>query len=351
MSFDKKWSQLSKEEQKAAKAKHGSRSAWQDARARSQGYQNKVEKTNDKAVVTDSESKAKNMPGAQYGKNGQLIGYSGEAAKVRAAEIAKNNQNAHKVVDPKQATYDKAAKYLQNHPNKGKGGTRDAGFEKILKEGGMNNHMFQQMQNKNRKEQYDKAQDFRKEEARAYSQSRVELQKAKDAVGRRGVYQYQSVRDNHLKDGNLKKYDSLDPNLTYQEKERNALIRTFRDSGYDYNSADILRHMKGGKENKMFTGLYDDYGGYKNWYENHSIYSGENAQAKDHVTNKASRKQGYDFDAQYQLNLGNWKGSQDIIATDEVLRQGQARQQAGQNYRTSEDFANRFGKYDFAKRQ
>lgn len=346
MNFDKKWSELSKQEREDAKGKYVSRSAWQDAKARSQGYQSKVEKTNDKAVITDSESKANEMDGVIRGKNGEIVGYSGAAARQRASEIEKNKQNAHKVVDPKEATFKKASKYLQNHPNAGKGGVRDAGFDKILKEGGMNNHMFNQMSRGKQKERYEKAQDFRKESARAYGESRVELQKAKDAVGRRGVYHYQSAKK--IQGDKLGEYTNVAGD-TDTQRERNAIIRTFQDSGMDYNHADVLRHMKGGAENKMFTGLYDDYGGYKNWYDNHSIYSGDNAQAKDHLTNVNSRVGGAEAEHDYKLNLGNWKGSQDIMAFDKVMEQGQARQQAGQNYRNSEEFANRFGKYDWAQ--
>ena len=106
--------------------------------------------------------------------------------------------------------------------------------------------------------------------------------------------------------------------------------------------------MKGGAENKMFTGLYDDYGGYQNWYDNYSIYSGENAQQAGHVQDASLRLASDNFDADYNLNLGNFTGSKDIIDRDEVMRQGAARQQAGRDFYNSNEFMEKYGQYDWA---
>ena len=329
--FDKKWSQLSGDESRAMKEKYGSRDAWQKAKSKAQSHQGgspngqalnneHSPKANDVGnaskpyvPVTDAKSKANTMEGVVKDKNGRIVGYTGAAATQRNAERAENRKQAN----------------ITNYGADGKG---------YHPETGKNQSGYTRQQ---------QAREDRRNEADAYRQSRVDLQTHKDAVGRRGVYEYQSAKDLQDSKGG-KYYDDLG-GLTDTQKERNALIRTFRDSGYDYNHADVLRHMKGGKENKMFTGLYDDYGGYQNWYDNHSIYSGENAQQAGHVHDASLRLEGDNFDADYNLNLGNWTGSKDIMDRDEVLRQGNARQQAGKDYYNSDSYKQKYGQYDWAQ--
>ena len=94
---------------------------------------------------------------------------------------------------------EKAAEYLRNHPNKGKGGTRDAGFEKILKEGGLNNGTYQKMVNADKKQQYEQAKVDRKQSAEAYNQSRRDIQAVKAKEGPRDVISRQSARATHEK--------------------------------------------------------------------------------------------------------------------------------------------------------
>ena len=57
--------------------------------------------------------------------------------------------------------------------------------------------------------------------------------------------------------------------------ERNEIADALYDTGYDYSHREMVRHRNKGAENKTMPGLYDEYGGYDNWYNNHSLY-GEN---------------------------------------------------------------------------
>ena len=52
MSFDRKFSELSQSEQKAAKEKYGSRKNWQDAKARSQGHKDRASAVAAKSAPT-----------------------------------------------------------------------------------------------------------------------------------------------------------------------------------------------------------------------------------------------------------------------------------------------------------
>lgn len=242
---------------------------------------------------------------------------------------------------------EKAAEYLRNHPNKGKGGTKDAGYEAILKEGGLNNTTFQKMQGADKKQQYEEQKVERKESAKAYAQSRKDIQAAGAKEGKANIYSYQKANDNEAAGYKAGKYNDVE-GADENTRERNALIRTFQESGYDYNYADIQRHQNQGKENKSMPGLYDEYGGYDNWYNNHSIYSGENAYDKYTFEGKGGSAR-RDVGPGYTYDLGNFKGSQDVMNLDTVLEQGNARQDAMQNYQTSDKYMEKYGKYDWAQ--
>lgn len=318
---NKKWSAMSEAEREKA----GSKSAHKAAKEKVQG------RSNSNQSQTETTEPVQSAP-----QKTQVL--SDGDRKTLARMEARKAAEANKVT-----AKNKASEYLKNHPNAGRGGTRDAGFEKILKEGGLNNGTYQKMVNADKKVQYDQAQTQRKKAGEAYRQSRIDLQQSKDAVGRRGVYEYQSAKDLHNKNADQYKHTS---DLSAREADRRAIIRTLQNSDYDYNHADVLRHMNDGKENKMFTGLYDDYGGYQNWYDNHSIYGGENAHSKEKFF---SEQMPVEDVGNYTYNLGNFTGSRDIMDRDEVMRQGAARQQAGKDFFNSNEFMEKYGNYDFAQ--
>jgi len=216
---------------------------------------------------------------------------------------------------------EKASSYLANHENAGKGGTRDAGFDAILKEGGLNNHQYQQMVNADKKTQYEANQKFRKESAEAYGQSRLDLQAEKAKHGPQNVYGRQSARDTHERSMSRGNPMVTGPQAAESANmsAANELAQNLYDTGYDYSHREMVRHRNGGAENKSMPGLYDEYGGYQNWYDNHSLFS------------------------------GNFTGSKDLMDFNQVMETGQRQQDAMKNFQTSDEYMSKYGKYDWAQ--
>ena len=102
--------------------------------------------------------------------------------------------------------------------------------------------------------------------------------------------------------------------------ERNEIADALYDTGYDYSHREMVRHRNKGAENKTMPGLYDEYGGYDNWYNNHSLY-GE----------------------------GGFTGSKDLMDFDQVMETGQRQQDAMKNFQTSDEYMSKYGKYDWAQ--
>lgn len=249
---------------------------------------------------------------------------TGASAQMLAQKKEREAKEAAKV-----AAKEKASAYLRDHPNAGKGSVRDAGFEKILKEGGLNNATYQKMVNVDKKQQYEQAKVDRQKSAQAYNQSRKDIQAVKAKEGPRNVYGRQSARDTHERamarnqgnvySGNQKVTGpaaATDPKMI----ERNEIAEALYDTGYDYSHREMVRHRNKGAENKTMPGLYDEYGGYDNWYNNHSLY-GE----------------------------GGFTGSKDLMDFDQVMETGQRQQDAMRNFQTSDKYMSKYGKYDWAQ--
>ena len=224
-----------------------------------------------------------------------------EAAKVQAKE--------------------KASAYLRDHSNAGKGSVKDAGYDAILKEGGLTNHEYQQMIKADNKVTYEQKQIEKDKENEAYRQSRIDIQNHKAQFGPKNVYGMQSARDTHersMSRGN--------PMVTGPQAQisadmiaANELAKNLYDSGYDYSHNEMVRHRNAGSDkSKTNSYLYDAYGGYQNWYDNHSLFS------------------------------GNFTGSKDLMEFNKVMEIGQQQQAAIQNYKTSDEYKNKYGKYDWA---
>ena len=220
---------------------------------------------------------------------------------------------------------EKASSYLANHENAGKGSTRDAEFDAILKEGGLNNQQYQQMVNADKKSQYDTNQKLRKESAEAYGQSRLDIQAEKAKYGPQNVYGRQSARDTHERSMNSStqsgsmKVRGPAADLNSKMIERNEIADQLYDTGYDYSHREMIRHRNDGAENKSMPGLYDEYGGYQNWYDNHSLFS------------------------------GNFTGSKDLMDFNEVMKTGRNQQNAIKDYQSGDEFQKKYGKYDWAQ--
>ena len=260
-------------------------------------------------------------------------------------------QNASRIrkkeTEAKQAAAkEKATAYLANHPNKGQGGTKDAGYNKILKQGGLTNHQYQQSQRAEQNQKLAQQKVERKKSAAAYKQSRKDLQAAKAKHGPAGHYGMQSALDNQSVAKVGKKY-AHSGDLSDKQADRNALVRTFQNSGYDYSHDEVQRSLNDGAYQQQNSWIYDQYGGgkegWKNWRDNYSIYGGEKGHNRESFMAAGKNVDNYTYD------LGNFKGSQDIMAFDKVMEIGRKKQQAGRDFYNSQEFKDKYGEYDWAK--
>ena len=288
--FGKKWSQLSKKESKKMKAKYGSRSEWQKAKAKSQAHTNNSSEAKSSPVVNDSNSKANSMDGVLRNSNGVIVGYTGAAAAQRNAERAESRRQAN----------------ITKYGADGKGFDPETG------------------KNKNGYTRQQQAVADRRESAEAYRQSRLDLQAEKRKYGPSGIYGRQSARDTHERSMNRGNPKVTGPAAVTDPKmiERNEIADALYDTGYDYSHREMIRHRNKGAENGTIPGLYDEYGGYDNWYNNHSLY-GEKG----------------------------FTGSKDVMDLDKVLKIGGQQQAAMKALKSSDGYLAKYGKYDWAQRR
>ena len=181
----------------------------------------------------------------------------------------------------------------------------------------------------------------------AYRQSRLDIQAEKLKHGPAGVYGMQSALENQSVDKVGAKF-SHSPYLDDRTAFNNALVRTFQASGYDYNHDEVSRSKNQGQYNPMMDHLYEQYGGgregHKNWYDNYSIYGGENGHDNEAFEAAHRNLNNYTFD------LGNFTGSKDIMEFDKVMEIGRNQQNAMKDYQNSNEFLNKYGKYDWAQK-
>ena len=331
----KSWADMSKEERESTGKTKKEYNA-----STGQGKQGEIAAAKEKAQAQTTQ-KAESKPAEKT----YTAPVTGASADQLARKQAEKDSEAKKV-EAKQ----KAEAYLANHPNKGKGGTKDAEYERILKEGGLNNTTFQEMQRADKKQQYEQAKVDRKESAEAYSQSRKDIQAEKAKYGPQGVYGRQSALKNQSTDNVGAKYQDKGEDMSAKERDEAALVRTFQNSGYDYSHAELQRSKGQGAYQVQNDYLYDQYGGgkegWKNWRENYSIYGGENAHNYDDFYNNPETAA---VSGTFTYNTGNFKGSKDIMDFDQVMEIGRNQQNAIKNYQSSDEFQNKYGKYDWAQ--
>ena len=278
MSFDKKWSQLSEEEKASAMSEHGSRKSWQDAKARSQGYQNREERTKDIKHISDQESKAYDMEGTVKTSNGQVAAYTGDAAATRWEELQKNRQMKEK----QQAKAGNQVEKLAAHAaaNGGKMGDR---WNKITA------NMSTQERNDLRRQVAERSKGMKQESARAYQEfnrDRAAFKKESGSTGQRKV-------DQRAHYENLQKTKG---GYGGSQAHQNAVAQLMS-TGQKFSNLDVQREMGSASKYNM-DGLYKAYGGYENYMENHSVGSG-NWQSRIPQDQLGTMKEADDSQRQY----------------------------------------------------
>ena len=148
-------------------------------------------------------------------------------------------------------------------------------------------------------------------------QSRIDIQTAAP----KSLVNNQSARDKHQR--NLDKGNPMVTGPASQDDPimiaKNEMAQQLYDTGYDYSYNEMIRHQNDGAEDKTMSGLYDSYGGYQNWYDNHSLYS------------------------------GNFTGSNDIVSQDEAMNRQRERQTFIKDYQLGEDYQNKYGQYSWSQ--
>ena len=347
----KSWAEMSKEERKGKNKKDYMRSTGQGVQGERAAAKEKAQARQEKQSAPPQQQQQQQQP-AQPNVP-EMVKHEASGKMIRNPALLNKHEQA--AVDDRKAAQQKAANYDDLAKRMGQADAKRRYMqpgEMQQSQGQFKEEFSGAMKNMNQDERraFNQARqkatkDYRQEENQAYQASRAEMQQQMDQVGRAGVYEYQSAKD--IQNRDAMEFSNLNAEGKEHKEDRYALIRTFQNSGYDYNHADVLRHMDGGAERHDFKGLYDDYGGYENWYNNHSIYSGENAQVGK---GKQYAKAGTEGEM-YTYKLGNFTGSKDIMDFGEVMKQGRARQQANKDYINSDLFNDKYGQYDWAKDQ
>ena len=313
----KSWAEMSKEERKGKNKKDYMRST-------GQGVQGERAAAKEKAQARQEEQSQQKKPDVpemvKHHASGKMIRNPALLNKHEQAAVDKRNAekqqaNQYNNLAKRMGEMDAQRRHMSDDEYKESQGQFKDEFSAANKNmSSEQRRSFNQLRQQTTK-------NARQVEVDAYKQSIAEVQAEKAKYGPTNVYGRQSARNTHegsMAKGNSKVTGPRDQ-ASESMRERNRIADELYDSGYDYSHNEMLRHYGGGKENKSMPGLYDEYGGYQNWYDNHSLYS------------------------------GNFSGSKDLMDFDKVMETGQKQQDAMKNLQTSDDYMSKYGKYKWAK--
>tara|TARA_B100001093_G_scaffold444114_2_gene446952 strand:+ start:23541 stop:24425 length:885 start_codon:yes stop_codon:yes gene_type:complete len=294
MSFDSKWSELSEDQRTAAKEQHGgSRSSWQDAKARSQGYK-------DRSDFETQRSASKTLePSSQ----------PSAATTNTSNSDALNNEHS-----PKANDVGAAAKPAVKAPN------YDKPFHAAAPKG-------QAATPTKQLTSYERYVQERKDNAASHHASARHAKEMHTKFGS-GDLGRDSTKDFY--DGMAAK-NARRTNESYKyDKVNDPHVKALMESGNDYNELEVLRSRNGGEyqdpsRDPHYGGdLYKAYGGghegYTNWKNNFSIYS-----------------------------RGGFQGVQDMMSTEDVQKSRDQRQSNIDAWKNSDEYKFKYGKYDWSR--
>ena len=241
--------------------------------------------------------------------------------RQQAVEKAQNYQTSSSTASKSKEqqqheTFMRAQSYLDNHPNKGRGSVRDAGYEQILREGGLSNHQFQEWTNANRKEQYDQNQYYKKHGFPMSDEKKAFIEAQKNAgVGnvpaQFTVNQQSYYQDQFNKTGRY-----------HQNEARNNAIKGLMGTGLKFSTLDIERELGAGS-NHGFKGLYGNKNGmegFQDYQTNHSVASG---------------------------NFGTFTDQSKYVEKQDVIDQRNSAIKTNYDFYNDELINNQFGQYDW----
>tara|TARA_R100001463_G_scaffold127473_1_gene185575 strand:- start:609 stop:1595 length:987 start_codon:yes stop_codon:yes gene_type:complete len=289
---DKKWSEMSEEERAASGGSRSDHMAKRDeAKERAQAH----------TAQTQQGPQPQQQPQPQ--PQAPAPAQRGSGVNLNAAADAKKAYE-----DKKNAGFEQAAAYLAQ------GNSRDAEFDRILKESGTNNSEYQKNLEAQRKQNYEANQQARKDENAAYQQSRRDMKEFRESSSASPVRNV----DRSAYYLNQKETGGIGGGQAHQNAV-NQLLET----GQKFTHLDVQREM-GSASTHNQESLYKPYGGIDNYMENYSVGS------------------------------GNWRShapQNEITTMKEADDQQRKYFEEQSSFFSSPDWLNKYGQYDWAKKQ
>ena len=315
-----KWKDMSPEQQAAAEKQYGSRSAWKSAK--------------DKAKAAKKDS-----PSAPSSNNNSNSGSSSKSytdtnnGRIEAPSWYRNLDGStpstmgdHITQSGWEKGLDKArAEKAQSMANQKKAETINTMTQNAYKTGGYGEEwkefsagMSQQQKNATKKQIGERVKEMKHDavmdkldagrEARQYAgESSIKYGSARDAFAsnkEKGDYYLTNPMHDDFED--------------YDNEAGENLADKMVASGHNFSWQDYNMNKNEGKKNSQYN--YDAYGGYENWYNNHSVYS-----------------------------EGGFKGSNNVMSSSEVASAERDRYNKLHEYKMSDDYMKKYGNYDWAQ--
>lgn len=309
MSDFKRWGSMSSDERKAAKDTYGSREAWKEAKDKARGHQN----NNSSKSYTDTVDGRIEAP--SWYRN-----LDGSTPSTMVSGVTKENWNrsldkARAEKEKNQQKKDQAGMINQFSQNAAKTGSYGKEWNSFTA------GMSQNAKTDIKKQIRENVDQLKEDNNSAYIKANEEVL---DAAGP-SVYKYQTARDrfasNKVKGSSYLVRSDDDQYETYAQNmdmQNETIASKLLASGHDFSWEDYRMHKKGGAENSRYD--YEPYGGYDNWYNNHSLYG-----------------------------ANGFTGSKNVLSVEETGKQETARTKAMREYKLSDDYMNKYGQYDWAQ--
>ena len=287
--FNKKWSELSKDESRAMKEKYGSRSAWQEAKSKAQSHQagNGSAAQNGQALNNEHTPKANDVgaqskPAAAQSQYGASTNWDKQAKGGVRDEVKNDPRLQEMVKDPHDGKMKNKYAIKYNSGN-------------IIKNPAVHNlaavQYTQQKQAKRDAEragsaaQYE-ARQAKRDDAEAYRQYTLDLKNMREQTGSTAVRKV----DQSAHYGNL-----MGTKGSYGgSKAHQNAVEGLMGTGQKFTNLDVQREMGSASTHSM-NGLYKAYGGSENYFANHGVGSG-NFKGND---NLGTMKEADDLQRQY----------------------------------------------------
>lgn len=317
-----KWKDMTAEQRSAAKKEHGSRANWKAAKEKAKAAKQDSPPASSSNNNNNSGGGSKSYTDTNKGRIEAPSWYRNldgstpstmtdgmtEEGWNKSLDKARANQ-AQKMADQKKA--ETINTMTQNAYKTGGYGEEWKGFSAGMSQQEQNSikkgigERVQEMKDDNIQDKLDAGAEARKyagESSVKYGSAREAFASNKESDS--GSYLMSSDDDNY------EGYEMNEANESVADK----LVQ----SGKDFSWEDFNMNKNGGKQSSRFN--YEPYGGYDNWYNNHSIYS-----------------------------ANGFSGSKNVMSSSEVAGAERDRYNKMHEFKMSDDYMNKYGQHDWAK--